>query len=201
TSTTRPTADKIAALVALQLEITSIDDELGAFLDTVLDITFDFIEQLARDHRPVIYLRVAGRSDLQSLDAWNEFLHQRAGRLFADWDGDRYRHATLPGGAVAGANQGIHGLIHVGVGHHDHVVLGAAKTLHAFAVRRAGGENVLRDRGRTDEADRSYARIGEQHVDRFLVAVDDVEHALRQPSFEKQFGDAQRHRRIALRRF
>src|SRR5262249_23259176 len=85
--------------------------------------------------------------------------------------------------------------------HHDHVVLGAAKTLHAFAVRRAGGENVLRDRGRTDEADRSYARIGEQHVDRFLVAVDDVEHALRQPSFEKQFGDAQRHRRIALRRF
>ncbi len=37
-------------------------------------------------------------------------------------------------------------------------------------------------------------------VDRFLVAVDDVEHARRQAGFDQQFGEAHRHRRIALRR-
>ena len=40
----------------------------------------------------------------------------------------------------------------------------------------------------------------EDRVDRFLVAIDDVEHAGRQAGFHQQFGQAHRHRRIALRR-
>ena len=44
------------------------------------------------------------------------------------------------------------------------------------------------------------ARIGEQGVDRLLVAVDDVEHARRQPGCDQKLGEPHRHRRIALRR-
>ena len=40
----------------------------------------------------------------------------------------------------------------------------------------------------------------EQRVDRFLVAVDDIEHARRQPGLDQQFGKPHRHGRIALRR-
>src|SRR5262249_12744754 len=40
-----------------------------------------------------------------------------------------------------------------------------------------------------------------QRVDRFLVAVDDVEHAFRQASLEKEFSDPQRPRRVAFGRF
>ena len=36
------------------------------------------------------------------------------------------------GRAVAGADQRIDGLVHVGVGHDHHVVLRAAEALHAF---------------------------------------------------------------------
>ena len=38
-----------------------------------------------------------------------------------------------------------------------------------------------------------------QRIDRFLVAVDDVEHAGRQSRFQQQFGKPHRHRGIALR--
>ena len=74
------------------------------------------------------------------------------GRLLADRDGDRDRHAALAGRAVAGAHQGVDGLVHVGVGHDDHVVLGAAERLDALTGRGAARVDVLGDRRRADEA-------------------------------------------------
>ena len=50
----------------------------------------------------------------------------------------RDRHAALAGRAVGRADQRVDRLLEVGVGHHDHVVLGAAERLHALAVARAG---------------------------------------------------------------
>jgi hypothetical protein len=80
------------------------------------------------------------------------------------------------------------------------VVLGAAEALHALSVRAGGRIDVFRDRRGADEADGADARIGEQRVDRFLVAVDDVEHAGREPGFDQQLGKPHRHARVALRR-
>ena len=128
------------------------------------------------------------------------FSHQRVGGLAADRHRDRDRHAALAGRAVAGADQGIDRLVHIGVRHHDHVVLGAAEALHAFAVGAAGRIDIFGDRRGADEADRLDARIVEQRIDRFLVAVDDVENAGRQAGFDDQFGEPHRHRRVSLRR-
>ena len=63
---------------------------------------------------------------------------------------------------------------------HDRVVLRAAQRLHALAVARARLVDVLGDRRRADERDRSHQRMREQRVDRLLVAVHDVEHAVGQ---------------------
>ena len=80
------------------------------------------------------------------------------------------------------------------------MILGAAEALHAFAVRTPRAVDVFRNGGRADETDGTHARIREQRVDRFLVAVDHVEHTRRQTGVDEQFGKPHRHRRIALRR-
>ena len=97
----------------------------------------------------------------------------------ADRDDDRDGHAPLAGRAVGGADGGVGGHLDVGVGQHDHVVLGAAERLHPLAVLRARLVDVARDRGRADEAERRDVGMLEQRVDRDLVAVDDVEDAVR----------------------
>jgi hypothetical protein len=80
------------------------------------------------------------------------------------------------------------------------VVLGAAERLHALVVRRAARIDVLRDVGRSDEADRLDVRMVEDRVDHLLVAVDDVEDAVGQARFLHQFGKADRNARVALGR-
>ena len=143
---------------------------------------------------------VAGGADLQALDPRDQLAEQSVGGLLADRHRHRNRHAAFAGRAVAGADQRVDRLVHVGVGHDNHVVLGAAEALHALAVGAAGRIDVFGDGRRADEADGLDTVVGEQRVDGFLVAVDHVEHALRQARFEEQFGDPHRHRWIAFRR-
>ncbi len=134
----------------------------------------------------------------ERLHARDQLFHQAVGGGLADGHRDRNRHAALAGRAVAGADQRIDGLVHVGVGHHDGVVLGAAKTLAALAGLRGALVDVLRNRRRADKADRLDIGIVEDGVDGFLVAVDDVEDAGRQPGLDHQGGQHHRHAGIAL---
>ena len=99
---------------------------------------------------------------------------------------DRYGHATLARRAVGGADQRIDRLLEIGVGHHHHVVLGAAQRLHALAVLGAALVDVLRDRGRADEAQRLHLGMIEQRIDGELVALHHVEDAVRQPGLCQQ---------------
>ncbi len=128
-------------------------------------------------------------------------LHQFVGCPLADRHRDRDRHAALARRAVARADQRVDRLVHVGVGHHHHVVLGAAEALHALSRRRAARIDIFGDRGRADEADRLNVGIVEDGVDRFLVAVDDIEDAGRPARLDEQFAEPHRHAGIALRRF
>jgi hypothetical protein len=69
-----------------------------------------------------------------------------------------------------------------------------------FAVGRAGRIDVFGDGRRADKADSPDARIGEQRVDRFLVTIDDIEHARGKSSLRHQLAEPHRHRGVALRR-
>ena len=141
------------------------------------------------DQRPHLGLGVGAGADLQRAHPRHQLVHQRVADV-ADRDRDRDRHAALAGRAVGRAHQRVGRLVEIGVGHHHHVVLGAAQRLHALAVLRGGRVDVLGDRGRADEADRGDVGMLQQRVDRLLVAVDDVEHARRQPGLGQQLGDA-----------
>jgi len=89
-------------------------------------------------------------------------------------------HATLAAGPIGRAHEGIDGVVEVRIGHDHRMILGAAERLHALTVCAPGGVDVLGDRRRADEADRLHARIGQQRIDGFFVAVDHVQHARRQ---------------------
>ena len=112
----------------------------------------------------------------------------------ADRDDLRDRHAALAGRAVGGADGGVGGHVDVGVGEHDHVVLRPAERLHALAVLRAGLVDIARDRRRADEADRGDVRVLEDRVDRDLVALHDVEDAVRDARLLEQLCSPERPR-------
>ena len=106
-----------------------------------------------------------------------------------------HRWPALP---IAGRDQMVGREVQVGVGHHDRVVLGPAQCLHALTVRARALVDVPGDRGRADERDRRDVGMVEQRVDRDLVAVHDVEHAVGQARLAIEVGDHIGHARIAL---
>ena len=80
------------------------------------------------------------------------------------------------------------------------MVLRAAERLDSLTVRGAGLVDVARDRRRADERDRVDVRVLEDRVDRDLVAVDDVEDAVRDARLLEQLGREDRRGRVLLGR-
>jgi hypothetical protein len=192
-------AGEEALLVALDLVAAAVDDELRAFLDADADVALDAFERLLRDDRAHLGVELHAVLDLQRLRALGQLGHDLVGHV-ADQHRDADRHAALAGRAVGRADQRIDGLVDVRRRHHDHVVLRAAQRLHALAVVRAGLVDVVRDRRRADERQRLHVGMRRAAVDRDLVALHDVEHAVGQPGLLQQLGHEQRRRRIALAR-
>ena len=123
---------------------------------------------------------------MKRFDLGRQGLDQTIGRLFTDGHSDRDRHAALAGRTKACTHQGIDSLIHVCIGHDDHVVLGAAERLDAFARLRAPLIHVFRDRRGTDKAHGLYRAIVQDGIDRFLVTLDHVQHAVGQSGLMQQ---------------
>src|SRR6266542_3789010 len=116
----------------LPLRLAAVDGQRGALGDAAVDPLADAVAGGGRDDRadvdalldPVAHLQVGGR------------LAQRGHELvvgIADRDHHRPGHATLAGRAETGGDQAVDGLVHDGVGHDDHVVLGPAERLDALA--------------------------------------------------------------------
>ena len=179
----------------------AVDHEFGTFGDAGIDIAAHLVAVRAGHQGTHIRVALAAGTDAQRLHHRLEARDQCIRRRIADADGDRNRHATFAGGTVTGAQQCVRGLVHVGVGHDHHVVLGATQGLYALAGGAAARIQVFGDRRGADEADGLHARVVQQRVHRFLVAVHDVEHAVRQAGFLQQAGQDHGRRRIAFRGF
>ena len=91
---------------------------------------------LGANHRAHVDVLVAvGRADAQLAGVVDEAFDHRIARL-ADGHGHAAGHAPLAGAAEGRRGERFHGLIQLGVGHDDEVVLRAAGRLHALAVLR-----------------------------------------------------------------
>ena len=192
-------ADKIAVLIALQVEVPPIDHQLC----TLRHAGFHQLEDIglgrSGDDRAVINVIARGvRADFQLFDPRDQFRDQRIGCRFAHRDRDGDCHATLAGRTVARADQSVSRLVQIGIGHDDHVVLCTAEALHALPVGAAAPIDIFRDRGGAHKANGLNGFIVQNRINRFLVAVDDLKHAIRQTGFLEQLGQHQRHARVAL---
>ena len=193
-------AGEEAALVSGHLVAAAIDDELRAFRDTQCDVALDALQRLVRDDRPHLGIEFHAVLDLQRLRALGQLADDLVADI-ADQHRHRDRHAALAGRAVGRAEQGIGRHLGVGIGHHHHVILGAAEGLYPLAVGGTGSIHIAGDRGRADKGDRLHVAVRQQRIDGGLVAVDDVQHAVGQAGLLEQLGQEQRGRRIAFGRF
>lgn len=146
-------AGEEAVLVTREDEITTVDDELGTFLDALGDVAVDAVACGGRHERTEVGLLVGTGTDAQIGDTFGELGDEPVRGLLTDGHRDGQGHAAFACGPVRGADERISDLVHVGVGHDDRVVLGAAEALGALAVLRGGLVDVLRDRRGPDEPD------------------------------------------------
>ena len=101
---------------------------------------------LAGDERAHLVASVCGRADLNVGDARFHFFDECVGHR-VDGEHNADRHAPLARRAVRGADRSVGGHVEIGIGQHEHVVLGATECLHALAIRCTGLVDVLRDWG------------------------------------------------------
>ncbi len=177
----------------------AVQDDLAPLGRGTLDVGGDLVAVRLGDERAHLGGRVGAGADLDLLGTFADLLDQRvADGTDRDDRGDR--HAALAGRAVGRAHRRVRRRVEVGVGQHQHVVLGAAEGLHALAVRGGGGVDVAGDGGRADEGDGLHVRVLQEAVHGHLVAVHDIEDAVRQTGLGEEFGELHGGRRVLLAR-
>ena len=190
------------SVVSCQFGVSAVYDKFSAFFQAKGDVAGDLVEVCFGDERAEIGLaggRVPGAvADAEVGDAGFELADEGVGGALADGDGDADGHAALTCRAVGRADEGVGGLVEIGVRHDDHVVLRAAERLDALAGGGAGAVDVLGDGRGADEADGLDGGVGEDGVDGGLVAVDDVEDAVGKAGLLEHLGDQDGGAGVAL---
>jgi hypothetical protein len=96
---------------------------------------------------------------------------------------------AFTGAAEGAGGEGGNGLVEVGIRHDDEMVFGAAGSLDALAVARAGFVDVFGDCCGADEGDGLDEGMGEESVDAFLITVDDVEDTVGDAGFDEKLAE------------
>ena len=195
-------AYKEPVFIALQIEITAIDNQFRALIHACLHKPQDvFLGGLGHNGPEIDIIACGIGADLQGLDPRDKFFDQPICGFVTHWHGHGNRHAAFACRPITRADQGVSGLIHIGIGHDDHMVFCPAKALAAFACFGRPAINILRNRGRPHKAYGLNDLAVQDGIHSPLIAIDYLEHAIRQTRlFQKR---TQHHRagRITFRRF
>mmetsp|Transcript_15608 Transcript_15608/g.42587 ORF Transcript_15608/g.42587 Transcript_15608/m.42587 type:complete len:321 (-) Transcript_15608:482-1444(-) len=189
-------AKEKAFLAASNLALASVHHQRGARCHAVFDIANHFSTMLRGDQGSHLGFLGHAVHYLQRLDLRNQPIDQRIG--VAHHHGHRDRHAAFASRAIRRTHQCAGHLGQIGVRHHHHVVLGASQRLCTLAACRTLRVDVLRDRRRPDERQGLHVGMLDQGIDGFLVAVDNVEHAIGQAGLLQQFCQAKGDGRVSL---
>jgi len=163
--------DEVAVGVSLNLGVASVEKELSLLL-TVGNEVLNLLEVLLVVDGADVGVLVAG-ADSETLGLLNNLGNPVLG--ISDEDNDGGGHAALTGGAESGTDQGVDGVVLVGVGHDEGVVLGSHVNLVAFAVLGGESVDVLTSGVGTNERDSLDVLMGADLVDSGDTTVDDVD--------------------------
>ena len=181
-----------------QRMLAAIHQQFGARRYALLEIAGDLVAVAGVDQRAHVQAMLGARADSQLASLAGELLDQRIGGGIAHAHRHRDRHAALTGTAEGGADQGIGGVVEVGVGQHHGVVLGTAQRLDALALLGATAIDGPGHRGGADERQRAHLGGIDQGLYCFPITVDDVEDPRRQAGLLEQLGHLDRRRRHLL---
>ena len=128
-------ADKETVFIALQSEVTTIDDEFCTLVNASLHEPEDVL-LCSRCHNGTIIDVIARRiwPDFQFFYAGHKLLNKLVCGFFTDRNRNRDCHAAFTRSAIARSDECVRSLVKIGIRHDDHVVFGATKTLNAFAL-------------------------------------------------------------------
>src|SRR5450830_71328 len=171
-------ADKEAVFTTRYFETAAVDHQLCTLFYALADQTFDTCFRRSGDDRAHFSIFFHAVVDLQIACAFGQCCDQLVAGV-TDCNGNRDRHATFTRRTVGCTDQCVDRDLHICVRHDDHVILGAAQCLYAFALGAAACINVFGKRRRADEADGFDFRMIKQCIDSDLVALDHAEHAVR----------------------
>ena len=191
-------AQEVTFLMACHLDATAIDQQGRTLGHALVDIALDLLKMRFGDQRPHIALGIEARAHGHLGDLRFETGDHRVGGRVAHCYYQGNCHAALTAGPECSAHQRVDRIGNIGVRHDHSMVLGTAQGLDPLAVLAAFGINVFSNRRGAHEAHRFDARISQQRIHRFFVAVHHVEHAGWQARFKCQFGNAQCAARVAL---
>ncbi len=165
--------------VAVERTLAAVDDNARPFAHRAVEVGRDAVAVLARDRRPHLRLGIlpGPMRDCRQPRAIASTSRSPTSPTATTTEIAMHRSPAEP---YAARHRGVGGRVDVGIGQHDHVVLGAAQRLHPLAVRGAGLVDVARHRCGTDEAHRGDVGVFEDPVDCDRVALHDVEHTVGQ---------------------
>ena len=191
-------ADVVAVLIAGHPDAATVENQLGAFLDTTGDALLDRFLLAERNHRTKLRFGQIGRADFQLRGIFLQqggelvgdgFLHAHSGQ----------GHAALTGAAIGRINDALDRALQHAIFHDQRMVLRLREGLDALAGATGGLVDVHADGGRTDERDALDVRIHQQAVGLDAATGDQIDDAPRHAGFDQQFehahGGLRHHRR------
>lgn len=116
-------SNEVALLVLLDLQAASIQNQIGTLLDTRRDQALNTLERLGRNQRTEVSIGLKAGGNLKLLGTLNKLGQPLLG--LANEHNGRKSHAALASGTKGGTSKLIQGVVLVGVGHNDSVVLGS----------------------------------------------------------------------------
>ena len=182
-------ADEVAIRVRVHGDVSPIKDQFCALVHGRLDHGADPLLSGGGYHGPDVSPRLVPSGDVELGRLLGHLLdpvprlahHHRRGE----------RHAPLSGRSEGRAHKLVDGVLLVGVRHDNAVVLGAHVALHPLAISRASLVYVPSGGIPSDKGDSSDVRIITNEVDTVVLAVDDIDHAVRKTGLLEQL--EQRH--------
>src|ERR1700756_117865 len=108
-----------ALLMARQAPAPPVDDQLGALVDSQLDIAFNLLLVFGGDDWTHLRIGISGDADPQLGNLLHQALANRLGRLLANGHDHRHGHAPLAGGAKGPGEDVPDDLVKISVGQDD----------------------------------------------------------------------------------
>ncbi len=180
---------EVAALIARHRDFPAIQLKGSAFAHAAFDQVENALLRPPGNHRADVRARLVTGIDLeflrQHVKVWQPLLRR------ADQYHHGRRHTTLPCCAKACAHQRVEGLLTIGVGQHDRMILGTHHCLHALAMPSGQVINVRADSGQADKRNGLDVLVRADRVHHVLAAMHHVEHARRHTRLDRQFDQQQ----------